>query len=104
MNRRCPTMLLVLLVFACRPAFASEAESSTALVEKGKSLLEKKDYDGAIAAFTEAIGLSPKTAVACCSRGLVREREGDKAKADADFKQAESLGDKPKQGLQEAIA
>jgi Tfp pilus assembly protein PilF len=57
--------------------------------------LQKGNANSAIAAFTNAIRLNQKYALAYYVRGLAYEKKGDKAKAAKDFDQARKLGHKP---------
>jgi Flp pilus assembly protein TadD len=66
----------------------AQAEDAVGLVEKGESLLEKEDYNGAVAAFTNAIRLSPKSAEVYCQRGVAYGSKGEPDKAIADFDEA----------------
>ncbi len=61
-----PALVGILLL----PGAAVSADAAKEAYEKGKTCLEKKDYDAAIAAFTEAIRLDPKLGQAFCDRGL----------------------------------
>ena len=63
-------------------------------LKKGKACLEKKDFDAAIAAFTEAIRLDPKDAVAYSERGRAYVEKGDLDKAIADCSEAIHLDPK----------
>jgi Flp pilus assembly protein TadD len=57
----------------------------------------KGDHGKAIADYTEAIRLYPKSAKPYHARGLVYKRIGETAKAEADFAQAKKLGYKDKE-------
>ena len=46
-----------------------EPNSTADAMQKGKACFEKKDYDGAVAAYSEAITLDPQNAEAYCGRG-----------------------------------
>ena len=52
----------VLIAVLLLPNVAASADAAKEAYEKGKGCLEKKDFDAAIAAFTEAIRLDPKFA------------------------------------------
>ena len=53
-----------------------KCRSAKEAYEKGKACLDKKDYDAAIVAFTEAIRLDPKYAVAYYDRGTAYNGKG----------------------------
>ena len=56
------------------------------------------DHDKAITDYTAAIQINPKDGTTFYARGYSYWQKGDKAKADADFAQAEKLGYKAKPG------
>jgi tetratricopeptide (TPR) repeat protein len=58
--------------------------------------MQKRDYNGAIAAFTEALQLHPREASAYTGRGIAFKLKGDYPKAIADYTEAIRL--LPKQG------
>jgi uncharacterized protein (TIGR03067 family) len=58
---------------------------------EGQTLYERKDYDGAIAAYTKAISLNPKNAVAYNHRGICFVLKGDTDAAIADYEKAIEL-------------
>ncbi len=93
---KCWTVALVAILLL--PNLATSADVAKDAYAKGKSCLDKKDYDAAIPAFAEAIRLDPTNADAYCGRGLayVKKGEPDKAKAEEDFAQAKKLGYKAK--------
>src|SRR5262245_2408395 len=67
--------------------------SVVAFNERGLSYLKKRDYDLAIADFTEAIRLDPVWSVLPhWNRGSAYEKKGELDKALADFREALSLG------------
>jgi tetratricopeptide (TPR) repeat protein len=70
------------------PGVAISADPAKEALAKGKACVEKKDYDAAIAAFTEAIRLDPKCAEAYCRRGWTYTRKNDLARALADCSEA----------------
>jgi tetratricopeptide (TPR) repeat protein len=53
------------------------AESVNSSMDAGKKKLEAKDFDGAIAAYTQAITAEPKNAEAYQYRGLTKSMKGD---------------------------
>ena len=55
----------------------------------------KRDYDRAIADYTQAIGLDPKHAGAYYCRGMAYQVKGQRAAAERDSGQAKKLGYKP---------
>ncbi|MGO9108438.1 MAG: tetratricopeptide repeat protein, partial [Thermoguttaceae bacterium] len=67
------------------------------LASLANACLGKGEYGKAIADFTEAIRLDPKHAAAYHSRGYSYALMGEKAKAEADFAQANRLGYRPGQ-------
>jgi Flp pilus assembly protein TadD len=56
--------------------------------KRGNLLRDKGDFDGAIAAYTEAIRLNPHNAQLYSSRGQAYARKGEWEKAIADCTQA----------------
>ena len=68
---------------------------------KGKSCLEKGDYDKAIVDYTEAIRLNPRFADAYLDRAGCYWRKGEKAKAEADFAEYKKLRKKGSGGARE---
>ena len=50
---------------------ADGPKSAREACDRGTSCLEKREYDAAITAFTEAIRLNPKLAEAFCGRGMI---------------------------------
>jgi len=65
--------------------------SAASLIASGLASLERKDIDRAIADFTRAITLDPKTAIAYRHRGNAHARKRDFKKAIVDFDQAIAL-------------
>jgi Tfp pilus assembly protein PilF len=92
-----PVLVLALLAGAAA-AIGAEAERAEDAFKKGNSYLQKRDYDSAAKAFTEAIRLDPRDAEAYSSRGVAYQKKGDKVKAEDDFAQAKKLGSKGKSG------
>ena len=62
--RRSAAALVAILLLG---GIAAGADPAVAAYQKGLSSFDKRDYDAAIAAFTDAIRLSPKWAVAYCA-------------------------------------
>ena len=62
--------------------------------QKGMACLEKKDYDAAIAAFTEAIRLDPTNAEAYCNRGRAHGMKGEYDRTISDCTEAIRLDPK----------
>jgi Flp pilus assembly protein TadD len=59
--------------------------------KQGNLLRDKGDFDGAIAAYTEAIRLNPQNALPYSGRGRGYSRKGELDKAIADCNQAIQL-------------
>ena len=86
---------VVLIVVLLLPNVAASADAAKEVYEKGKASFGKRDYDAAIAAFSEAIRLNPTNVEAYCDRGnaysfrgLAHARNLDFDKATADFTEA----------------
>ena len=69
---RCKCWATVVIAVLLLPNVAASADAAKEAYEKGKSCLEKQDYDGAAAAFTEAIKLDPNDAWAYRRRRCLR--------------------------------
>jgi Flp pilus assembly protein TadD len=83
MNRcKACTALLGLLLL---PSVAAAAEPAKDAFKKGKVCFEEGDFDGALAAFTEAIRLDPKSAAALTERGRAYAMKRDCDKAIGDY-------------------
>jgi len=65
-----------------------QQRTATTLVEQGLQKYEKRDYDGAIADYTEAIRIDPNGANAYYNRGIVYFDKNDYDRAVADYTQA----------------
>src|SRR5215471_16322385 len=69
----------------------AEAEARarySTLMSQGQTNINNGDYDRAIAAFSDAMRLDPKSALAFTNRGVAYERKGDMDRAIADFSEA----------------
>src|SRR5215813_10791196 len=69
----------------------AEAEARarySTLMSQGHTDINNGDYDRAIAAFSDAMRLDPKNALAFANRGVAYERKGDMDRAIADFNEA----------------
>lgn len=77
-----------ILMFA--PLFSVYGAQKTAqdYITQGKELIKAEKLDQAIAAFTKAIKLNPKSAPAFNNRGVAYCKKGELKKAVADFSQA----------------
>src|SRR5215475_11998515 len=64
------------------------------LMSQGHTDINNGDYDKAIAAFSDAMRLDPKSALAFTNRGVAYERKGDNDRAIADFNEAIRLDPK----------
>jgi Tetratricopeptide repeat len=69
---------------------------SLAAVSKGRAAVGKKDFPAAIAAFDEAVKLSPRDAQPIGERGYVKFLSGDVNGAETDLEAARDLGSTPK--------
>lgn len=65
---------------------------ATALYNRGNAYESKRDYDRAIANYTDAIAIDPKDAFAFNNRGVAYRAKGDVVRANADFAEAARLG------------
>ena len=90
----CGRWAAVLIVALLPPNYSLGAEPATEAYQNGVSRLEKQQYDAAIAAFSEAIRLNPKYAVAYCNRGNAYGRKGENDEAVADYTTAIRLNPK----------
>ena len=69
--RRCWAVVLFAFLLAVQSSQAEEYKSAKAAVEKGNVLLDKRDFDRAIAAFTDAIRLDPNLRAAYGNRAVL---------------------------------
>jgi tetratricopeptide (TPR) repeat protein len=83
--------LLLVLLLAVRAATAGQYKTAKEAVEKGRALVQKQDFDGAIAAFTEALRLDPKSVPAYCGRSRAYWHKDDCEQAIRDADQAVRL-------------
>ncbi len=83
------------------PNVAASADPAKEAFNKGKACYEKKDYDAAIIAFSEAIRLNPRNAEAYCNRGVVYCDRGEHDRAIADCTEAIQLDSKYPDGYYE---
>ena len=92
-NHKRWTVVLLGLLLAV-PSLAAEFKSAKEAIEKGTALLDKGNYDKAIAAFSEAIRLDPKDARAYYNRARAFGLKGDPNKAITDSDEAIRLDPK----------
>ncbi len=89
---KCFWTLLIAVCLLADVSAGADSSASTApaadAYQKGNALLAKRDYDAAIASFTEAMRIDPKDANAYSSRGIAYEGKGDMDKALADYSEA----------------
>ncbi|MEM7714206.1 MAG: tetratricopeptide repeat protein [Cyanobacteria bacterium P01_A01_bin.68] len=71
--------------------FSQQGNKSDAFRSQGSMRMLKKDYPGAIAAFSQAIKLNPKDTDAYNERGMTRVNSGDLKGALADYNKSISL-------------
>ena len=87
-GRSCVVAAAILLALSCskenRPAPGSRDTSN----DRGVSALRNKDYEAAIACFSEAIRLNPNDAIAYGNRGFAYGKTGDYDRAISDFTEA----------------
>ncbi len=82
-------LALMALFTACGTAAAPrDAKLAREHCDRGNALLEKQEYDGAIAEYSDAIHLDPKLAWAYFSRGVAWASKGDDQKAIANLNNA----------------
>lgn len=94
-------LLLLASVFAVWhwSAAPAEAQEFQEHIARGKAAFEKKDFDAAVAAYTEAIKLNPQSAAAYTGRGDTFYKKNEYDAALGDFNQAVKLDDKNIAGL-----
>lgn len=83
--------LLILGLCLYTYTFGQAADPAQIYVQKGKSLLSRGDIEGAIASYTRAIELNPKSAIAYLHRGYARREQGSLDKAIEDYEKATEL-------------
>jgi tetratricopeptide (TPR) repeat protein len=72
----------------------SPLRNAQAYIDRGNAFYNKRDYDRAIADYTQAIQLDPKLVKGYINRGLVFANKGDNDRAIADLNQATQLDPK----------
>ncbi len=87
-------VLIGMSLLTVRSSTGEESQKATEALKRGDSLREKSDFDGAIAAYTEAIQLDPKLAKAYRYRAFAWRKKGEYAKALADYTHALQLNPK----------
>jgi len=90
----CECWTAALVAILLLPNVAASADAATEAYQKGLSCLGEQDYDAAIAAFTEAIRLNPKSAQAYYNRGKSYALMGGLENAIADCSEAVRLDPK----------
>ena len=80
--KRCKFWAAVLIAVLLLPTVAVSAGEAKEALENGNGCMDKKDFDAAIAAFTEAIRFDPKNADACFGRGVAYGCKGEYGEAD----------------------
>ena len=86
-------------VLMVRASVADEYKSAEEALQKGKTSLDRGDFDKALSDFTQAIQLDPKLAKAYRYRAFVWRKKGDYAKAVADYTKASSAQSKRRRGV-----
>ena len=76
-------------IYQYRPA--PDAKPCCGFVNRGLAYAHQKEYEHAVADFTEAIRLDPKNAAAFTNRGVAYAAKGESARAKADFDQAKNV-------------
>ncbi|MFZ1977884.1 MAG: tetratricopeptide repeat protein, partial [Bacteroidota bacterium] len=84
-------IFFIAVVFICNAISLSQTKSATELFEHANKNYESKDYQAAIADFTDAISLQPSYAEAYCGRGLAKYCLSDYQGAIADYTKAINL-------------
>ncbi len=85
---------VVLAAILVLPNVAASADPATDALEKGNGCMEKRDFDSAIAAFTEAIRLDPNKADSYFGRGVAYGCKGEIEKEISDETEAIRLNPK----------
>src|SRR5271154_3400910 len=83
----CPTAFAI-LAFCALGAPLMHAQTSNDLRVQGDEKYHARDYDGAVAAYSEAIRLDPTNSVAFTNRGSAKKAKGDLDGAIADENEA----------------
>ena len=87
-------VVVALLGLSLLAGCAAEGDPATKAFLKGSSCLQRKDYNAAIAAFTQGIRLNPKLAKLYYNRGVAYHKKGQLDKAIADYTEAIRLNEK----------
>ena len=77
--------------YSVTPSLANsiaQSSNAEALLEQGNAKYAKKDYQGAIADYNEAIRITPTFALAYYNHGIMKSELGDKQGAIADYTNA----------------
>jgi tetratricopeptide (TPR) repeat protein len=85
--------LVLGLLLAVQSLTAGEYKSAKEAIEAGRALLERKEHDKAIAAFTEAISFNPRYEKPYLERSEAYSLKGDGKKAMADLEVVVRLGE-----------
>jgi len=76
------------VVTPARPPATTAPQTAGTFLDRGLQALGKKEYDTAIADFTEAIRINPNSAVAYYNRGRAYQDKGDNDRSISDLDQA----------------
>jgi tetratricopeptide (TPR) repeat protein len=83
--RRRWSLVVLAVLLGAQAAMAGQCKSAKEAIETGKACLDKRDYDKAVAAFTEAINFNPRYALPYSERSRAYMGKGDIKRADSDF-------------------
>ena len=84
----CVVAAAILLALSCSKQDPPAPQPTDASGHPGSTALRDKDYDQAIACFSESIRLNPDDAIAYINRGFAYGKKGDYEAAIADFTEA----------------